>query len=98
MDFGNGGYVLVRLPEVITIEGVATEKIVDVGRETVAKLNQWEKPVLFEHFKVLFAGSSLELLGYSVHSFGDSEHVHVLGLATISSVSDTKVKVSLTLS
>lgn len=95
MDFGTGGYVLVRLPEVITIAGADTEKIIEVGRETIAKLTQWEKPVLFEHFTILHDGAPLEMLGYSLHGGSGDAHSHVLGFVTILIISDTQVKVSL---
>lgn len=90
MDFGNGGYVLLRLPDgaVLTAK---TSKTVAVNKDIVAKLKQFDKPVLFEHFTFTVGGAGREMCGYSIHTVEAGVHKHYLGSMTISVVGDDQI-------
>ena len=90
MDFGNGGYVLLRLPDGAELTA-KTGKTVTVSKDVVAKLKQFDKPVLFEHFTFTVGGGNREMCGYSIHTVEAGVHKHYIGSMTISVVGDNQI-------
>lgn len=90
MDFGNGGYVLLRLPDGTDLTA-KTSKTVNVSKDVAAKLKQFDKPVLFEHFTFTVGGATREMCGYSIHTVEAGVHKHYIGSMTISVVGDNQI-------
>lgn len=90
MDFGNGGYVLLRLPNGTDLTA-KNSKTVTVTKDIVAKLKQFDKPVLFEHFSFTVNDGNREMCGYSIHTVEAGVHKHYIGPMTISVVGDNQI-------